>query len=74
MSKSNNRYGKTLYTMRLALDANPQPNPKLIAQWRRLDEYAIKEYGRRYDELKSNEKVQLHFNINTKVYEKEAGK
>jgi hypothetical protein len=69
MSKTTNRNGKPKYTMVISVEANPKPSFRLKRQWEKLDKYAQKEFSKAYDALTDQEKVKLHFNINTGKYQ-----
>lgn len=71
MSKSNDRYGKTLYTLHSSIEANPVPSQRLQREWERLDKYSRIEYRKQYDSLTDEQKVQIHFNANTGVYKEQ---
>lgn len=61
MSKSNQRYGATLYVARVRTEADVKPSQKLLHEWAQLDAVAQKEFGRKYDLLTSKQKSDLHF-------------
>ena len=68
MSKSNNRYGKTLYTMTLRTDAVVQPTQNMKDQVIYLDWASKKEFGKPYDNLDGLQKTQIHMNIREGKY------
>ena len=68
MSKSNNRYGKTLYTITLKTDAVVQPTQNMKDQWVYLDWAGNKEFGKPYDSLDDLQKTQVLMNIRMGVY------
>jgi len=68
MSKSNNRYGNTLYVARVRTEADVKPSPKLQREWAQLDESAKREFGKVYDYLTSKQKSDLHLFIKEGKY------
>ena len=71
MSKTINKLGKPSYTLRLTVDPNPVPTPKMKSTWAEWDRLCYKDFNMPYDALSDKQKTQFHFNMNTGVYKNE---
>ena len=60
MSKTTKKYGKPTFVA----------SERVLWGWKRLDEYAQREFNKNYDNLKDAQKSALHYNINDGKYDK----
>ena len=64
MSKTTKKYGKPTFVA----------SERVLWGWKRLDEYAQREFNKNYDNLKDAQKSALHYNINDGKYDKPEAK
>jgi hypothetical protein len=59
VSKTTKKYGKPTFVA----------SERVLWGWKRLDEYAQREFNKNYDNLKDAQKSALHYNINDGKYD-----
>ncbi len=70
MSKTTQKYGKPKYVITVKSELPSGPSDRVLWGWKKLDEYAQREFHKNYDNLSSGQKSTLHVNINEGKYDK----
>jgi hypothetical protein len=70
MSKTTKKYGKPTLVATVRSEITSKPSERVLWGWKKLDEYAQREFTKNYDNLTSAQKSALHYNINDGKYDK----
>ena len=70
MSKTTKKYGKPTFIATVRSEIPSKPSERVLWGWKKLDEYAQREFTKNYNNLTSAQKSALHYNINDGKYDK----